>query len=126
MVQKGTGGSIVFIASLSAHRVNYPQPQAAYNVSKAAIVSMKNSLAAEWARYGIRVNTISPGYMDTILNEGPGLEDARKSWASRNPMGRMGVPQELQGPLILLCSGAGSYINGADIIVDGKSWVSYL
>ena len=121
MIKNGTGGSIVFIASISAHRVNYPQPQIAYNVSKASILSMKSSLAAEWARYGIRVNSISPGYMDTILNEGPGLENARRSWASRNPMGRMGVPSELQGPLVLLCSGAGTYINGCDMIVDGMS-----
>ncbi|KAL9084896.1 MAG: hypothetical protein Q9165_007849 [Trypethelium subeluteriae] len=123
MMKKGTGGSIVFIASISAHRVNFPQPQVAYNVSKAAIVSMKSSLAAEWARCGIRVNSISPGYMDTVLNEGPGLEGARRSWASRNPMGRMGVPAELQGPLVLLCSGAGSYINGSDLIVDGGGHV---
>ena len=120
MIRKGTGGAVVFIASISAHRVNFPQPQVAYNVSKASILSMKSSLAAEWARYGIRVNSISPGYMDTILNEGAGLEDARQSWASRNPMGRMGVPAELQGPLVLLCSGAGSYINGSDLIVDGN------
>lgn len=105
---------------MSGHRVNFPQPQAAYNVSKSALLHLKSCLAAEWARYGIRVNTISPGYMDTILNEGPGLENARKIWHSRNPMGRMGVPQELAGPLVLLCSNAGSYINGADIIVDGE------
>lgn len=121
MIPQGTGGSIVFIASISGHRVNFPQPQVAYNVSKSALLSLKNSLAAEWARYGIRVNTISPGYMDTILNKGPGLEKARNIWTSRNPMGRMGVPQELTGPLVLLCSGAGSYINAADIVVDGKS-----
>ena len=109
------------LSAISGHRVNFPQPQVAYNVSKSALLSLKNSLAAEWARYGIRVNTISPGYMDTILNEGPGLEKARNIWTSRNPMGRMGVPQELTGPLILLCSSAGSYINAADIVVDGKS-----
>ena len=109
------------LSAISGHRVNFPQPQVAYNVSKSALLSLKNSLAAEWARYGIRVNTISPGYMDTILNKGPGLEKARSIWTSRNPMGRMGVPQELTGPLVLLCSGAGSYINAADIVVDGKS-----
>lgn len=123
MILQETGGSIVFIASISGHRVNFPQPQVAYNVSKSALLSLKNSLAAEWARYGIRVNTISPGYMDTILNEGPGLEKARNIWTSRNPMGRMGVPQELAGPLVLLCSGAGSYINAADIVVDGGGLV---
>ncbi|KAF7980577.1 hypothetical protein HWV62_37753 [Athelia sp. TMB] len=121
MIQQDTGGSIVFTASISAHRVNFPQPQVAYNVSKGALLQLKNSLAAEWARYGIRVNSISPGYMDTILNEGDGLEPARKIWRDRNPMGRMGQPAELTGPIVLLCSAAGRYINGADIVVDGES-----
>jgi sorbose reductase len=91
MIAQGTGGSIVFTASISAHRVNYPQPQVAYNVSKSALLTLKNCLAAEWARYGIRVNSISPGYMDTILNEGDGIANERAIWASRNPMGRMGT-----------------------------------
>ncbi|KAJ9667325.1 hypothetical protein H2201_002526 [Coniosporium apollinis] len=123
MVAQGRGGSIVFISSISAHRVNYPQPQSAYNVSKAALLHLKNCLAAEWARYGIRVNSISPGYMDTILNEGAGLENARKIWAERNPMGRMGSPGELTGPLVLLCSAAGSFMDGADLVVDGGAVV---
>ncbi|KAK2754268.1 hypothetical protein FQN54_007147 [Arachnomyces sp. PD_36] len=114
------GGTIVFIASISGHNVNYPQPQIAYNVSKSALLHMCKNLAAEWTRYGIRVNSISPGYMDTILNEGEGLAPFRKEWASRNPMGRMGQPQELMGPLVFLCSRmASSYVNGTDIIVDG-------
>lgn len=119
MVSQGTGGSITFVSSISAHRVNYPQPQAAYNVSKAAVLMLKNSLAAEWARFGIRTNSISPGYMDTILNEGDGLADHRKTWASRNPTGRMGSPSELTGAAVLLTSSASTYINGADIVVDG-------
>ena len=119
MIKQGTSGSIIFIASISAQKVNFPQPQAAYNASKAAIVSLKSSLAAEWAVYGIRVNSISPGYMDTVLNEGPGLEDARRVWTERNPTGRMGVPEELTGPLVLLCSQAGSYMTGMDLRVDG-------
>jgi sorbose reductase len=119
MVKQGTGGSIIFIASVSAHRVNYPQPQVAYNVSKAALITLKNCLAAEWATHGIRTNSISPGYMDTILNEGEGLASARNIWAERNPSGRMGNPSELTGAVVLLCSNAGSYINGADLLVDG-------
>jgi len=119
MIKQGTGGSIVFIASISGHRVNFPQPQVSYNVSKRAILSLKDSLAAEWAHHGIRTNSISPGYMDTILNEGPGLADARSIWASRNPMGRMGSPSEVVGAVVLLCSGAGTYMNGTDIVVDG-------
>lgn len=119
MVQQGTGGSIIFISSISAHRVNFPQPQAAYNVSKAALLSLKGCLAAEWAQYGIRTNTISPGYMDTILNEGDGIAVHRDIWASRNPSGRMGSPSEITGTIVLLAGSAGTYINGADIVVDG-------
>lgn len=123
MITQRTGGSIVLIASLSGHRVNYPQPQAAYNTSKSAVQHLARCLAAEWAVHGIRVNTISPGYMDTILNEGDGLLRARTIWNERNPMGRMGVSQELQGPLVLLCSQAGSFMNGADLKVDGGASV---
>ncbi|KAL1297906.1 hypothetical protein AAFC00_006421 [Neodothiora populina] len=121
--QTPPGGSIVFTASISGHRVNFPQPQVAYNVSKAAIIALKSSLAAEWAVHGIRVNSLSPGYMDTILNEGEGLEEARGVWARHNPMGRMGAVGELDGVVVLLCSRAGSYITGADYLVDGGSTV---
>ena len=114
------GSSITLVASISAHRVNYPQAQVAYNVSKAAVVALKSSLAAEWAVHGIRVNSVSPGYMDTILNAGEGnIKDARSSWAERNPMGRMGASGELDGVCVLLASRAGSYITGADMVVDG-------
>ncbi|KAF9889720.1 hypothetical protein FE257_007026 [Aspergillus nanangensis] len=119
MVARGNGGSITFIASISGHRVNYPQPQVAYNVSKAAVLMLKSCLAAEWARYGIRTNSISPGYMDTILNEGEGIAEHRRVWAERNPTGRMGAPSELTGAVVLLASEASSYINGTDIVVDG-------
>jgi sorbose reductase len=123
VITQRTGGSIVFISSLSAHVVNFPQPQPAYNVSKAGLSHLTHCLAAEWAVHGIRVNSISPGYMDTILNEGDGLERARGLWNERNPIGRMGSASELQGPLILLCSSAGSFINGADLRVDGGASV---
>ena len=120
MVAQQTGGSILFTASISGHTVNFPQPQVSYNVSKGATKQLTRSLSAEWGRYGIRVNSISPGYMDTILNEGAGLAEGRAIWASRNPMGRMGDPQELTGAIILLCSSfAGRYITGTDILVDG-------
>ena len=119
-----TGGSITLTASISGHRVNYPQAQVGYNVSKAAIVSLVKSLAAEWAVHGIRVNSISPGYMDTILNAGGGnIAEARASWANRNPMGRMGAVGELDGMCVLLASRAGSYINGADMVIDGGAVV---
>lgn len=123
MISSGRGGKIVLISSISGHRVNYPQPQIAYNVSKSAILHMRDSLAAEWTRYGIRVNSISPGYMDTVLNEGEDLAPWRAIWADRNPMRRMGSPQEMTGPVVFLCSDiGGSYVNGTDLVVDGRSF----
>lgn len=119
MIAAKDGGSIVLIGSIAGHRVCYPQPQAAYNVSKAGVIMLKNCLAAEWAVHGIRVNSISPGYMDTIMNEGEGLNEARDVWLSRNPLGRMGDREEVTGAIVLLSSRAGSYINGSDILVDG-------
>lgn len=120
MESSGKGGCILFTASMSAHYTNFPQPQAAYNASKAGVAHLTRNLAAEWAVHGIRVNSISPGYMDTILNAGDSLADVRKIWDSRCPMGRMGDPEEITGAIILLCSQrAGRYITGADIVIDG-------
>lgn len=120
MIQSKKGGSIMLTASISAHHVNYPQPQAAYNVSKIGVTHLTRNLAAEWAVHGIRVNSISPGYMDTILNAGDNLKEVRDIWANRCPMGRMGDIEEVTGPVVLLCSKrAGRYITGADLIVDG-------
>ena len=117
---EAVAGSILFTASISAHATNYPQPQVAYNVSKAGVLHLTKNLAAEWAVYGIRVNCISPGYMDTILNEGENLQAVREVWASRCPMGRMGDVDEITGPVVMLMSPrAGRYITGANITVDG-------
>lgn len=117
------GGRIIFTASISAHAVNFPQPQVAYNTSKGALLMLKSSLAAEWARYGITVNSISPGYMDTILNEGEGLKVHRGIWADRNPTGRMGDVEEVTGVVVMLLSRAGSYVTGADYAIDGGGLV---
>ncbi|OJJ42618.1 hypothetical protein ASPZODRAFT_137226 [Penicilliopsis zonata CBS 506.65] len=120
MVAQGTGGSIVLTASISAHHTNFPQPQVAYNVSKAGVAHMARNLAAEWAVHGIRVNSVSPGYMDTVLNAGDSLQPVREIWAAHCPMGRMGDVEEITGAFILLASRrAGRYITGADLLVDG-------
>lgn len=120
MIESKTGGSILFTASISAHSTNYPQPQAAYNVSKAGVAHLTQNLAAEWAVHGIRVNCLSPGYMDTVLNAGDNLKPVRDVWASRCPMGRMGDVEEITGPVVLLSSKRGGrYVTGADLRVDG-------
>lgn len=124
--QTPPGGTITLIGSISAHRVNFPQPQAAYNVSKAGIVALVKSLAAEWAVDGVRVNSISPGYQDTILNAGEGkIREARAVWNERNPMGRMGAVGEMDGMCVLLCSRAGSYMTGSDYVIDGECLFSF-
>jgi sorbose reductase len=120
MICQDRGSSIVFTSSISAHHTNFPQPQVAYNVSKAGVLHMTRNLAAEWAIHGIRVNSISPGYMDTVLNAGDNLKPIREIWAASCPMGRMGDVDEITAPFILLNSKRGGrYITGADIVVDG-------
>jgi sorbose reductase len=120
MIDSGRGGSILFTASISAHSTNFPQPQVAYNVSKAGVSHLTRNLAAEWAVHGIRVNCIAPGYLDTVLNAGEKLKVVRDIWASRCPMGRMGDVEEVTGPVVMLCSKrAGRYMTGSEIVVDG-------
>lgn len=119
IVRQKTRGSIIMTASVSGHRPNYPQPQVHYNVAKAGVLAMKDSLAAEWGVHGIRVNTISPGYMNTILNEGGMLDWHKTQWFHKHPMGRMGEPEELIGAVVLLASAASTYITGEDVRIDG-------
>ena len=118
MIKQGTGGSIVFIASMSGSIVNYPQGQCCYNASKAAVVQLGKSLAAEWAPYGIRVNMISPGYMDTALNRVPALEAQKKIWTTMTPMNRLGNVDELNNLAVFLASDASSLMTGANCIID--------
>ncbi|KAL8646469.1 MAG: hypothetical protein Q9226_006842 [Calogaya cf. arnoldii] len=118
MIAKGTGGSVVFAASMSGFVVNTPQPHPAYAVSKAAVHHLARSLAGEWVGHNIRVNSISPGIMNTRLSGGPAQADLRKLWLEKSPMG-IGDPEDLTGAVILLCSDAGKFITGIDIKLDG-------
>lgn len=117
MIRQGDGGSIIFIASMSGSIVNWPQPQCAYNASKAGVRHLMKSLAAEWAVHGIRCNSISPGYMDTALNRS--YTTLFNEWKERTPLGRLGDPDELSGACIWLASQASAYCTGSDIIIDG-------
>lgn len=119
MISHRHGGSIILTASMSGSIVNYPQVHAAYGTSKAAVLHLTRLMAAELAVHKIRVNSISPGYMDTRLNAGEDLTDVWKTWWERTPMGRIGNPEELVGPVVLLASEAGSFMTGSDVKVDG-------
>jgi len=123
-VMKGSKyGKIVNTASMSAHIVNTPQNQAPYNVSKAGVLHMTKSLAAEWAKLGIRVNSISPGYTRTALVENliatPEGKRMLDVWLPMIPMGRMAEVTDLQGAVVYLASEASDYMTGFDLIVDG-------
>lgn len=124
-MRTGTQGSIITIASMSAHITNRPQCHAPYNATKAAVLQLTKSLACEWAPHKIRVTTISPGYFDTVMNQQillqQGQEGAkmRKLWESETPAGRLGIPHELKGVVVFLASDAASYVTGTEIVVDG-------
>jgi NAD(P)-dependent dehydrogenase (short-subunit alcohol dehydrogenase family) len=117
MIANKTPGSIICTASMSGHIVNVPQPQCAYNASKAGVIMLAKSLAVEWVGYHIRVNCISPGYIATDMTK-----RARQwipDWTRLIPAGRMGLPEELQSAVLYLASDASGYTTGCDIIIDG-------
>jgi len=115
---KNRKGSIINMASMSAHVVNVPQQTANYNASKAGVVQLSKCLAVEWAPYNVRVNSLCPGYTRTELAESFS-EALMKQWVERIPMQRMARPDEMQGVVLFLASDASSYCTGTDIIVDG-------
>ncbi len=114
------GGSIINTASMSGHIVNVPQPQCAYNASKAGVIMLTKSLAVEWAKKGVRVNCISPGYIGTeLINNAPHLVPLIEQWNAMAPMGRLGKPEELQSVCVYLAGDTSSFTTGSDIVVDG-------
>ena len=114
------GGSIINTASMSAHIVNVPQPQCAYNASKAGVIQLTKSLAIEWAKRGVRVNSISPGYICTDLTlSSPTLQPLIEKWNAMAPMGRLGKPEELGSICVYLAGDTSTFTTGSDFILDG-------
>lgn len=119
MLEQGYG-SIINTASMSAHIVNVPQPQCAYNASKAGVIQLTKSLAVEWAKRGVRVNCISPGYIGTDLTlSSETLKPLIAQWNSMAPMGRLGKPEELQSICVYLAGDTSTFTTGSDFVVDG-------
>ncbi|QRV76447.1 Enoyl-(Acyl carrier protein) reductase [Ceratobasidium sp. AG-Ba] len=121
-----TGGSIILIASMSGSITNRDHAWVAYNTSKSAVLQMARSMACELGPQKIRVNSISPGHIYTkmtaaFIDTQPELAD---KWASMNPLGRLGRPDELRGVVAWLASDASTFCTGSDIIVSGghHSW----
>ena len=119
MLEHG-GGSIINTASMSGHIVNVPQPQCAYNASKAGVIQLTKSLAIEWAKRGVRVNSISPGYIGTeLVNSSDLLVPLIEMWSAMAPMGRLGRPEELQSICVYLAGDTSSFTTGSDFVIDG-------
>jgi len=117
----GNGASVVMTGSMSGHIANFGMEIAAYNSSKAGVNHLAKSLAVEWSKRGIRVNTISPGYIKTamtaaLLEDQPHLDEI---WHATALLGRLCTVDELRGPVTFLLSDASSFMTGADILVDG-------
>ncbi len=113
-------GSIINTASMSGMIANTPQPQAAYNVSKAGVIMCTKSLACEWAKRGARVNCVSPGYINTPMTP---KDRVRSEWYERwmefTPMGRIGEAREVAPAVVFLASDASSFFTGSNLVVDG-------
>jgi NAD(P)-dependent dehydrogenase (short-subunit alcohol dehydrogenase family) len=116
-------GKIINTASMSGSIVNWPQNQAAYNISKAGVIHLTRSLAAEWATRGVRVNCISPGYTQTALVdkllETPIGQTMAPQWMSRTPMAHFLQVTDLQGAAVFLASEASDFMTGSDVVIDG-------
>jgi len=120
MIPQGSG-SIILVSSMSANIINIPQYQTPYNTSKAAVKHMAASLGVEWAKYGVRVNALSPGYMLTKLTRDILARDVelKKTWEGLTPMGRLGDPEDLSGAIVFMASDASKFMTGSEIRVDG-------
>ncbi|MRY42668.1 SDR family oxidoreductase, partial [Parabacteroides distasonis] len=117
MIEQGKG-KIVNIASLLSFQGGFTVP--AYAASKGAVMQFTKSLSNEWAKSGVNVNGIAPGYMATEMNTAIMADKARNEQISqRIPAGRWGKPEDLVGAAIFLSSNASDYINGEIIVVDG-------
>jgi NAD(P)-dependent dehydrogenase (short-subunit alcohol dehydrogenase family) len=114
------GMAIVNIASVGAYRSGTGDAALSYAASKAGLVALTRSMAAEWATQGVRVNVISPGVIDTSMVRIMDDPEAGAAWLkARVPMGRLGRPEEIAAVVSFLVSDDASYVTGAELIADG-------
>ena len=124
LVAVGRPGAIVNVASILGLRQG--AGVSAYATSKAALIQLTRQHALEWARHGIRVNALAPGYVQTDLNRDFFATDHGQAQIRRIPQRRLGRPEELSGPLLLLASDAGAFMTGSVLVADGGHLLSPL
>ncbi|KAG5175795.1 2,3-dihydro-2,3-dihydroxybenzoate dehydrogenase, partial [Tribonema minus] len=124
MVKNKSGGSIINISSVAGLGPSPYMP--GYAASKAGLVHLTRVLALEWARYGIRVNSIAPGYIVTDMNRDFFESDQAQRVIAKIPQRRTGAPEDLDGILLLMASEAGGFMTGSIVNVDGGHLVSNL
>ncbi len=118
MVEKGIHGRIINIASMNSYFGGILVP--GYSSSKHAIVGLTKALSNEWAQYGIRINALAPGWINTKLSAAVKENEVRNAEiVSRIPAGRWGEPEDFAGPAVFLASDAAEYVTGATLPVDG-------
>ncbi|KAF3479481.1 3-alpha-(or 20-beta)-hydroxysteroid dehydrogenase [Arthroderma uncinatum] len=121
MLDFGTHGSIVLIASMSGFVANKGMHSATYNSSKAAVIQLGRNLAMEWGPKGIRVNSLCPGHVITPMVEKNFEEvpDLKTVWTKESMLGRLAQPEEFTGAVIFMLSDASSYMTGSSLLIDG-------
>jgi len=121
-IKQGHGGKIINIASMLSYQGGIRVPS--YTASKSAVMGITRLMANEWAKHGINVNAIAPGYMATNNTEQLRADEGRsKEILERIPAGRWGVPEDVMGPVVFLASKASDYVNGYTVAVDG-GWLA--
>lgn len=119
MIERGRG-SVVNVASMLGSVAAAPIKQASYCASKGAVVNLTRELGCQWARKGVRVNALAPGWFPSEMTEEMWSDPSSIGFVEKNcPMGRKGEPDELDGALLFLASDASTYVTGSVLTVDG-------
>lgn len=125
MIEQGHGGRIINVASILGACASEPIAATSYAASKGGVINLTRDLAVHWAKHGILVNAIGPAYFPSAMTTGLlEMPDLVAEIERRTPLGRVGRPQELKGPVVFLASDASSYITGQTLFVDG-GWTAW-
>ncbi|MBN1477528.1 SDR family oxidoreductase [Candidatus Sumerlaeota bacterium] len=117
MIERGEGGRIITLASMTAQVADEPLTHPAYAAAKAGVVMLTRYLAVDWGQHGITVNAISPGTAEPLMT--PELADWRDHWIRQTPTGRLAEPGEIAQAVVFLASDAAAHISGHNLLIDG-------